>query len=60
GDCNAGDTWLTLQLLCVLSQLIDDFLSGICLADLVSRREVQDVAQRQDMSRGLLHVSRLG
>jgi Rrf2 family iron-sulfur cluster assembly transcriptional regulator len=36
---------------CDLSQQIHEFLSGISLADLVTRREVQEVAQRQDLRR---------
>jgi Rrf2 family iron-sulfur cluster assembly transcriptional regulator len=36
---------------CDLSQQIHEFLSGISLADLVTRREVQEVAQRQDQRR---------
>jgi Rrf2 family iron-sulfur cluster assembly transcriptional regulator len=51
GDCHAGDTCLTHHLWCDLSQQIHEFLSGISLADLVTRREVQEVAQRQDMRR---------
>ena len=48
GDCHGGGTCLTHYLWCDLSQQIHEFLSGISLADLVSRREVQEVAQRQD------------
>ena len=51
GDCHAGDTCLTHHLWCDLSQQIHEFLSGISLADLVTRREVQEVAQRQDQRR---------
>jgi len=51
GDCHAGDTCLTHHLWCDLSEQIHEFLSGISLADLVTRREVQEVAQRQDMRR---------
>jgi Rrf2 family iron-sulfur cluster assembly transcriptional regulator len=51
GDCHAGDTCLTHHLWCDLSEQIHDFLSGISLADLVTRREVQEVAQRQDLRR---------
>ncbi|RMP54741.1 Iron-sulfur cluster assembly protein transcriptoinal regulator IscR [Pseudomonas savastanoi pv. retacarpa] len=60
GDCHAGDTCLTRHLWCDLSQQIHEFLSGISLADLVTRREVQEVAQRQDMRRGHNHMSQLG
>ncbi len=48
GDCHGGDTCLTHHLWCDLSQQIHEFLNGISLADLVTRREVQEVAQRQD------------
>ncbi|MGX5218477.1 MULTISPECIES: Fe-S cluster assembly transcriptional regulator IscR [Pseudomonas] len=51
GDCHAGDTCLTHHLWCDLSQQIHEFLSGISLADLVTRREVQEVAHRQDQRR---------
>lgn len=47
GDCHAGDVCLTHHLWCDLSQQIHEFLSGISLGDLVARREVQEVAQRQ-------------
>ncbi|MCY1186120.1 HTH-type transcriptional regulator IscR [compost metagenome] len=51
GDCHSGDVCLTHHLWCDLSQQIHEFLSGISLADLVERREVQEVAQRQDERR---------
>lgn len=51
GDCHSGDTCLTHHLWCDLSRQIHDFLSGISLADLVSRAEVQEVALRQDQRR---------
>ncbi|MGH8410826.1 MAG: Rrf2 family transcriptional regulator, partial [Pseudomonas sp.] len=51
GDCHQGDTCLTHHLWCDLSLQIHEFLSGISLADLVTRREVQEVAQRQDQRR---------
>ncbi|MGA4815730.1 Fe-S cluster assembly transcription factor [Pseudomonas aeruginosa] len=52
GDCHSGDTCLTHHLWCDL-QFADPlrFLSGISLADLVSRQEVQEVALRQDERR---------
>lgn len=49
GDCHGGATCLTHYLWCDLSQQIHTFLSGISLADLVSRREVQEVAQQQNL-----------
>ena len=48
-DCQQGDTCLTHHLWCDLSQQIHEFLSGISLADLVNRQDVQQVALRQDM-----------
>lgn len=51
GDCHSGDTCLTHHLWCDLSQQIHEFLSGISLADLVTRNEVQEVAMRQDQRR---------
>src|SRR5690606_3586076 len=51
GDCHSGDTCLTHHLWCDRSQQMHEFLSGISLADLVNRREVQEVALRQDMRR---------
>lgn len=46
-DCRDGDTCLTHYLWCDLSDQIHGFLSGISLADLVGRNEVQVVAARQ-------------
>ncbi|MFT3930507.1 MAG: Fe-S cluster assembly transcriptional regulator IscR [Spongiibacteraceae bacterium] len=46
-DCRDGDTCLTHYLWCDLSEQIHSFLSGISLADLVARSEVQAVAMRQ-------------
>ncbi|NQD81400.1 Fe-S cluster assembly transcriptional regulator IscR [Pseudomonas seleniipraecipitans] len=51
GGCHSGDICLTHHLWCDLSQQIHEFLSGISLADLVTRSEVQEVAQRQDQRR---------
>ena len=47
--CHSGDTCLTHHLWCDLSQQIHEFLSGISLADLVNRQDVQRVALRRDM-----------
>jgi Rrf2 family iron-sulfur cluster assembly transcriptional regulator len=47
GDCQGGDECLTHRLWCDLSKQIHDFLSGISLADLVARQEIQKVALRQ-------------
>ena len=48
GDCQGGDECLTHRLWCDLSKQIHDFLSGISLADLVARQDVQKVALRQN------------
>ena len=48
GDCHDGEACLTHHLWCDLSDQIHAFLSGISLADLVARRDVQEVSQRQD------------
>jgi len=48
GDCHQGDKCLTHHLWCDLSEQIHVFLSAISLGDLVARREVQAVAERQD------------
>lgn len=48
GDCQQGEVCLTHYLWCDLSLQIHDFLSGISLASLVKRKEVIDVAGRQD------------
>ncbi|WP_286790406.1 MULTISPECIES: Fe-S cluster assembly transcriptional regulator IscR [unclassified Pseudomonas] len=48
GDCHSGDICLTHHLWCDLSEQIHTFLSGITLADLVARNEIQAVANRQD------------
>jgi Rrf2 family iron-sulfur cluster assembly transcriptional regulator len=46
-DCQDGETCLTHYLWCDLSEQIHSFLSGISLASLVQRREVQTVSARQ-------------
>lgn len=48
GSCQKGVTCLTHYLWQDLSDQIHSFLGGISLADLVARREVQNVANRQD------------
>ena len=47
-DCQDGVTCLTHQLWCDLSDQIHQFLSSITLADLVVKREVQEVVARQN------------
>ncbi|WP_437883551.1 Fe-S cluster assembly transcriptional regulator IscR [Pseudomonas sp. LRF_L74] len=59
GGCHSGDICLTHHLWCDLSQQIHEFLSGISLADLVTRREVQEVARRQDQRRSNARVPRM-
>lgn len=46
-NCQDDEPCLTHELWTDLSERIYDFLSGITLADLVNRREVQEVALRQ-------------
>jgi Rrf2 family iron-sulfur cluster assembly transcriptional regulator len=46
-DCQSGETCLTHYLWADLSDQIHSFLSGISLASLVARREVQAVSARQ-------------
>ena len=47
-DCQEGHICLTHHLWNELTEKIHGFLSGISLADLVNRREIQSVYQRQD------------
>ncbi|MDZ7785350.1 MAG: Rrf2 family transcriptional regulator [Halioglobus sp.] len=47
GDCQHGDTCLTHHLWMDLSEQIQAFLSGISLADLVERKEILDIAHKQ-------------
>jgi Rrf2 family transcriptional regulator, iron-sulfur cluster assembly transcription factor len=47
-DCQDGATCLTHDLWTALSNRIDEFLSDISLAQLVTQREVRHVARRQD------------
>lgn len=48
GSCQDGSICLTHHLWCDLSSQIHDFLSQITLADLMERKDVRTVAQRQD------------
>lgn len=48
-DCSDGEACLTHHLWCDLSDQIHHFLSGISLADLVARNDVQEVSKRQDL-----------
>lgn len=56
GDCHQGQVCLTHHLWEDLSKQIHVFLSGISLADLVTRRDIQAVSQRQDQR---LHLDRI-
>lgn len=57
GDCQDGHMCLTHDLWSDLSGEIDNFLTGISLADLVGSKEVQVVATRQDQR--LIHARHL-
>jgi Rrf2 family iron-sulfur cluster assembly transcriptional regulator len=48
GDCQDGETCLSHYLWEDLSEQIHHFLEGISLADLVAKREVKEIAERQD------------
>lgn len=48
GDCQEGDQCLTHHLWQDLSKQIHAFLDDISIQDLVSRKEIRDVAKRQD------------
>ncbi|HWK54758.1 MAG TPA: Fe-S cluster assembly transcriptional regulator IscR [Hyphomicrobiales bacterium] len=48
GDCQQGETCLTHHLWQDLSDQIHAFLSGITLADLVAKREVEIIARNQN------------
>lgn len=52
GNCQQGEVCLTHHLWSDLSQQIHHFLSGISLADLVARKDVQDVSARQNEMAG--------
>lgn len=48
GDCQGGKICLTHTLWHDLSTEIHGFLNGISLSDLVAKRDIQNIAQRQD------------
>lgn len=48
GDCQQGATCLTHELWSDLSEQLHNFLAGISLQELVNRRGIRAVAQRQD------------
>jgi len=49
GDCQKGEMCLTHHLWEDLSDQIHDFLSGISLDCLITRREISQISKRQDM-----------
>lgn len=50
-DCQHGEICLTHELWTDLSEEIHQFLSGIDLASMIAKREVQQIAARQDALR---------
>ncbi len=48
GDCQKGEKCLTHHLWLDLSDQIHDFLNDISLSDLVARKDIQDISDRQD------------
>lgn len=48
GNCQDGEQCLTHSLWEGLSQHIEEFLQNITLADVVAKRDVKEVSQRQD------------
>ena len=52
GDCQKGEKCLTHHLWSDLSDQIHGFLSEISLADLMKKREIQIVAERQNRHQG--------
>ena len=48
-NCQEGEVCLTHHLWSDLSDQIHNFLSGISLASLVERREIQQIASRQNL-----------
>ncbi len=48
GNCQDGEQCLTHSLWEGLSQRIEEFLQNITLADVVAKRDVKEVSQRQD------------
>ena len=58
GDCQKGEMCLTHYLWSDLSAQVHAFLSDISLASLVNKKEVRDVAERQNAMEGLLSSDR--
>lgn len=59
GTCDDGEECLTHRLWLDLSNQIYGFLSGISLAQVIARREVQDIANRQQARDGKAESHRL-
>ena len=55
-NCQGDERCLTHDLWEELSQQITNFLAGISLADMIQRRTVRQVSQRQDAVRVTLHL----
>ena len=56
-DCQSGDRCLTHSLWQDLSDRISSFLNDITLGELMAKRDVQEVAGRQDKSASLRNVA---
>lgn len=56
GDCHNGEVCLTHHLWIDLSKQIHTFLSGISLASLVNRKELQDASDQQEKIEGIPFV----
>ena len=59
GNCQQGEVCLTHYLWSDLSQQIHEFLSGISLAQLVMRKDIQEVAERQDIKKSRINDANL-
>ncbi|MCA6064509.1 Fe-S cluster assembly transcriptional regulator IscR [Thalassolituus marinus] len=57
GDCQDGHPCLTHHLWLDLSDQIHDFLTGITLQSLISRKEIQTIAERQDNRSGRIEAA---
>ena len=58
GNCQSGNQCLTHNLWAQLSDNIENFLSGISLAQLIEQQDVQQVSQRQDRVAASAEASR--
>jgi Rrf2 family iron-sulfur cluster assembly transcriptional regulator len=56
-DCQGGERCLTHNLWEGLSERISDFLNGITLGELMSKGDVQQVAERQDTNKHLNKIA---